>query len=234
VVRFAHVVVYGFVSFSVVLVAIRGVSADVIILEEAAFIKEELFFKIVSPLIGMNKTAILAISTPDDEFNYYSELANLGLFREIYLGKPCDACAESGTPCPHGRKKLPPWKSLQRMDKLDKIIKDKALKDRELHGIINTNKQFLFKKVWIRQFISREVYSFQYNCQVIHCAIDPAGGGEGSDYTIGSCAYENGRKVVSASVTRETPSSFSARTHRHAPSADCRRVGRSCRPGAAP
>ena len=46
---------------------LRGCTADVIILEEAAFMKERVFFKIVAPLMGVDDTAVLAISTPDDE-----------------------------------------------------------------------------------------------------------------------------------------------------------------------
>ena len=64
-------------------VGLRGSTADIIVLEEAAFMKEDIFLQIVSPLMGVDNTAVLAISTPDDEFGYYSELLNMGIFREI-------------------------------------------------------------------------------------------------------------------------------------------------------
>jgi hypothetical protein len=179
---------------------LRGCSADIIVLEEAAFMKEEIFLQIVSPLMGVDNTAVLAISTPEDEQGYYSELLNMGIFREIYLGKACNACTEAGVSCTHRQLRLPPWKSLERQNRLEKIMKDKSLVDRELKGIINSDKQYLFKKPWIRAFMTRPVYQFQYTCQVIHCAVDPAGGAKGSDYVVGSLAYENGCKVVTSQI----------------------------------
>lgn len=158
---------------------------------------QQIFFQIVAPLMGVSGTAVLAISTPDDEFGYYSELLNLGIFREIYLGKECDACSNAGIACTHRKLSLPPWKSMADQSKIEKMIKDQALLDRETRGIINTNKDFLFKKPWIRALLTRPAYQFQFNCQVLHTAIDPAGGGEGSDYTIGTMAHEDSRKVVS-------------------------------------
>jgi hypothetical protein len=48
------------------LAGIRGCSADIVILEEAAFMSPELFFQVVCPLLGVANTALLAISTPMD------------------------------------------------------------------------------------------------------------------------------------------------------------------------
>lgn len=174
---------------------LRGCTADVVILEEAAFIKEQIFWQIVTPLMGVKDTAVLAISTPDDEFNYYSELVNMNIFKVIYLGKECKACTDAGIRCIH--RKLPVWKTAGRQTKIEGFVKDKALLDRETRGIINTGKQFLFEKMWIHAFMGREPYKFNYPVQVIHTAIDPAGGGQSSDYAIGSMSMENSMKVVS-------------------------------------
>jgi hypothetical protein len=174
----------------------------VVILEEAAFMSEQVFWKVVYPLMGVDDTAVLAISTPDDEFNYYSELLALKLFREIYLGADCSTCMEAGVPCIHSKLLMPVWKSEGRQNRLQQMNKDKALHDRENLGKINSNKNYLFKKQWIDAFNKRASHHFQYNPQVIHCAIDPAGGGEGSDYTIGTAAIEAGRKVVINSLAQ--------------------------------
>jgi hypothetical protein len=42
------------------------VSANIVILEEAAFILPELFYQVIVPLLGVKDTALLAISTPQD------------------------------------------------------------------------------------------------------------------------------------------------------------------------
>jgi hypothetical protein len=67
----------------------------------------DLFFQVVVPLLGVKNTALLAISTPQDEFNYYTELMNMkdqfgeGLFFTIKLGLICAKCAKTGEACNH-------------------------------------------------------------------------------------------------------------------------------------
>lgn len=175
---------------------LRGCTADVIILEEAAFIDPRVFNTIVAPLIGVENTAVLAISTPDDEFNYFSELMNSGIFKVLYLGKECTACNAAGVKCIHKVLKLPRWKTMDRQKKIESFIKDQALLDRETRGIINTGKNFVFEKTWLQLFAARQPYKFVYPVQVIHMAVDPAAGAESSDYALGCMAYENCKKVV--------------------------------------
>lgn len=73
-------------------IGLRGATADVVILEEAAFMDKQVFFQVCVPLLGVNHTALLAISTPDDEFNFYSELFDLkrpdgkSMFKMIKIG----------------------------------------------------------------------------------------------------------------------------------------------------
>lgn len=65
--------------------------------------------------MGVANTAVLAISTPDDEFNHYSELMDLKaadgqpMFYNIHIGLSCEACTEAGIPCPHNKAKLPAY-----------------------------------------------------------------------------------------------------------------------------
>jgi hypothetical protein len=196
-------------------VGLRGVTANVIILEEAAFMDQNIFLKIVAPLMGVENTAVLAISTPEDEFNYYSELLNLGLFREVYLGKACQACDDAGLLCIHRKINLPPWKTVPRQNMIEKLYPDKNVFNREAKGIIGGGKDFIFQKRWIRAFMTRNPYQFQYTPTVLHCAIDPAGGAEGSDYAIGTMAYENSMKVVSRYMSVYNPiTSLTNTTHR--------------------
>lgn len=59
------------------LIGLRGTTADVVIMEEAAYINPQVFYQVIVPLMGVGGTAILGISTPDNEFNYYSNLVDL-------------------------------------------------------------------------------------------------------------------------------------------------------------
>eukprot|EP00854_Cymbomonas_tetramitiformis_P032397 gene32397-41079_t len=53
---------------------LKGVGAKVIILEEASRLDENVFTEVIVPLLNVRDTALLAISTPLDENNFYSTL----------------------------------------------------------------------------------------------------------------------------------------------------------------
>lgn len=85
----------------------------------------QLFFQVVVPLIGVENTALLAISTPQDEFNYYTTLMELKnhlgapLFDSLKLGMQCMDCAKSGAACGHKLSMNPHWKPPDRTMKCD-------------------------------------------------------------------------------------------------------------------
>lgn len=62
---------------------------------------------VLTALIGVKNTALLAITTPQSEFNYFSELMALKdqhgrpLFRCIQLGLVCQSCQKTGAACNH-------------------------------------------------------------------------------------------------------------------------------------
>ena len=50
-------------------------SADVVFLEEAAFVKPKTFFVLIAPLLTIDKTVWLNISTPSyDRFNHFNRM----------------------------------------------------------------------------------------------------------------------------------------------------------------
>ena len=57
--------------------ALRGVGGSLVILEEAAFISSAVFYEICVPLLELGNTSLLAISTPLDDTNFFSELFDL-------------------------------------------------------------------------------------------------------------------------------------------------------------
>ena len=48
-----------------------------IIIDEAAAINARLFYETIVPLLEMRVTSLIAISTPLDEFNFFSKILNL-------------------------------------------------------------------------------------------------------------------------------------------------------------
>lgn len=163
----------------------------------------QVFYQVVVPLLGVRHTAMLAISTPDDETNYYSELFNLKkedgscLFNLISIGLACATCLENALQCTHKLDKLPHWKSIERQHLVNTLLASNPdLADRETRGVVKSARRDLFEKQWIRALTARAPYSFSFKPDVIFMAIDPAGGGNMSDFAICSIAYEKGRHVV--------------------------------------
>ncbi len=77
---------------------LKGVSAKVIVMEEASRLSTDVFYEVVVPLLGVNNTAVLGISTPLGEDNYYSALTGLKdenelpLFRSLSVELVCPVC----------------------------------------------------------------------------------------------------------------------------------------------
>ena len=71
-------------------------------LEEAAYLDLAVFYEIVVPLLEMDSTALIAISTPSDSLNFYSEMFELKdaqgdpFFRTISVNLVCEACRKAG------------------------------------------------------------------------------------------------------------------------------------------
>ena len=93
---------------------LRGSGGDVLWLEEAAFMPPSLFFEVVLPLLEVDKTSMLAISTPSPEgnMNFYTTMMdskdpNTGkpMFKVLKVGLACDACQAAGiaSECTHSK-----------------------------------------------------------------------------------------------------------------------------------
>jgi hypothetical protein len=182
---------------------LRGCTADIVILEEAAFMDKGVFFAVCVPLLGVKHTALLAISTPDDEFNFYSELFELkkddgqNLFHLISIGLACQTCLDNGLQCTHKLDKLPHWKPVERQALINTILASNPdLADRETRGIVKSSRRELFDKQWVHRLRERAAHVFEHTPNVVFLAIDPAGGGNMSDFAMCSMAYENARHVV--------------------------------------
>lgn len=177
----------------------RGTTAHVIILEEAAFIPEDMFFDVVVPLIGVNQTAVIGISTPPlDGFNYYLQLFEVKddfgepLFEVINVERICGLCKEDGkTDCPHLKSELPTWKSLEREERTRKIY-ERANPEkfkREVLGIAVSDDINVFNHKSVAALYARPAVSFRRSPKFMFTAVDPAGGGTASDTAWVSLAY---------------------------------------------
>lgn len=187
-------------------VGLRGTGTDLIILEEAAFVNDKVFTTVISPVLTVEYTAILGISTAQDELNYYSKLLTMKrpgtdelLFRVYKVGLACDACAEAGKSgsCDHRINRLPPWKPPARHRMLQAIMgSDESGFAREALGEMASNDHYVYK-AFIRNLVSNPRVVIDRPVGAVYIAIDPSGGGSGSDYCLVATILYDGRHVVS-------------------------------------
>lgn len=169
-----------------------------------SFMKPELYYKIILPLGGVDGTATLGISSPGDEFNYFSKLLELvdprtnePIFDVIRVGTVCPACAEAKVFCTHNKKNNPIWKGQSRHELTQLIMKDQIdLFNRETGGIPSGGNNYMYDKKWLKEFENRKRYIFKNPVEILYLGIDPSGGGSSSDYTILTMAAEEGQTIV--------------------------------------
>lgn len=189
---------------------LKGVGGKLICLEEASRLDRQVFEEVVIPLLGVKDTAVIAISTPLDETNMYSQMIDLKqddgktpLFNVISITLICELCQGKDLKdqicCPHRQSEIPPWKTARRQDLVKKLLESNPeMYKREQLGVITSNANHAFP---VHQIDAFERSSTQINQFVdkVFCAIDPAGGPHSrarialASYSITKNAWQAGR-----------------------------------------
>lgn len=103
----------------------RGVTANVMYGEEAAYIHPKVFFNVMVPLIELEHCTTILISSPADKYNYFSEIASMTdkdsgelLNNVVDMDLVCRRCRDGENPelCRHNIKFYPHWKKLSNQD----------------------------------------------------------------------------------------------------------------------
>jgi hypothetical protein len=166
---------------------LRGVGGDVLYLEEAAFLSEEVFGQVIIPLLEMDTTALIAISTPQDDLNFYSKMFEMKdkngdfFFNTMKIGLICPKCEKSDNPtaCSHMKNIVPPWKSADKLEMVKALYGvKKDLLARESMGLVTNDQSSVFKMQWITAFLARCSTAVQGTPSIVFTACDPSGGGK--------------------------------------------------------
>lgn len=166
---------------------LRGVGGDLIILEEAAFIPPDVIQQIVTPLLEVKGTALCCISTPMDQSNIYSKMADMRdesgrlVFEVMRVQMACAMCAETledPTQCPHVDVLPPAWKDESRRAVSKALYEgNRELLLRETLGIISSAPGQVWPSVKIRGFVTAPRVELRESPRLIFTALDPSGGG---------------------------------------------------------
>tara|TARA_Y100000389_G_C16955928_1_gene268735 strand:- start:53 stop:394 length:342 start_codon:yes stop_codon:yes gene_type:complete len=88
------------------------------------------FFEVIVPLLEMEQTSLICISTILESFNFYSRLLDLrdtegnSLFETLRFELICEACKASDHPekCTHMLHLVPRWQSADRHKRLKMVM----------------------------------------------------------------------------------------------------------------
>lgn len=184
--------------------ALRGVGGDVIYLEEAAFMDIKMFNEVIVPLLELETTALICISTPQDSTNFYSLMfemkdpAGAPLFNQQKIEMVCEDCKRGPHPenCTHMKHLLPRWKSGAKQDMVKQIYGDNATDMlRESMGVTTNDSCSVFAQRWIDNFKARPPYTFTNRPKYVFIGCDPNGGGD-SEMCVFSVSMEAGQFII--------------------------------------
>lgn len=191
------------------LTSLRGQNANVIYVDEAAYVSQDLVYEVIVPLLGIKDTVLFMISTPSDSYNIFSRIMKMkdskgrNLFLIIDLELACEICKEKGAPerCTHRLEHLPPWKSASKQELMNALMADKKqTMARENYGIVTDDGQSYIPKAAIDRWFAqpRVEITARNPAHVVVVCVDPNdnGGKNASEMAITSIAICLGRKVV--------------------------------------
>lgn len=175
-------------------------SFDVGILEEAAIIPESIM-EAFAPILGVNNSVFLAITTPTEEDNYISQMFSNAdadskrLFARIHVEQWCRKCKESGVSARecvrmgHEKDRLPPWKASRNNEQVSKLLPKDELFASEVAGSIRA-RHVVFAPEWIKKLQdSQPVDLDARSIDTLFTFIDPSGGGMASELALVSVVW---------------------------------------------
>lgn len=112
---------------------LKGVTANIVLMEELTQVNVEVWEEVVVPLLGVNGTSIVAITTPLGQDNYYTDLlqkidpeTEQMQWNLIQFTLVCEKCREQGISekCSHNKSLMPQWKSGTRQKLVRSLLDD--------------------------------------------------------------------------------------------------------------
>ena len=169
----------------------------------------QLLYKVVLPTLARSGVAFIGISTLADPFNFWSQMLDLKdddgtpVFKTIRYSLVCKDCAAAGLEdtCTHNYGDLPYWQDESQHNKLEKIMQDKCdTYLTETKGFqSNPNIRPAFPVKVVERFMKQEDIREIPMRTCFFVSVDPAAGGNLSDYAIVSSVYTK-RGEISVSI----------------------------------
>lgn len=185
----------------------RGISANIIICEEAAAMSYHFIGVVAVPLIQVKGTTFIAISTVQGEDNHFSKLLNLktvdgrsSIFNVFRFFNTCNDCREEGkaSSCKHMENERPSWIETDRVQTARQILKGLDMHEQEeaeISGIVRSSHKTAFNPALITKAFKHNkpitIDQLSDEPRIIYVMIDPTGGGA-SDLALISGIFDRG------------------------------------------
>jgi len=178
----------------------------------------QVFYEVVVPLMEMDRTSLICISTVLGSDNFYSKLLCLkddqgrSFFNKFEFYLACKACMDAGiaSKCTHKMHELPHWQSSRKHARIRAMMSDqKELLERETMGIMHDSGDCAFEKRLVKRMMDRPGYPLTKTVRHIFVSIDPNAGGD-SRFGICSCIYERGQLIIAGldAVKSKNPAQY--------------------------
>ncbi|GBG28599.1 Hypothetical Protein FCC1311_048202 [Hondaea fermentalgiana] len=186
---------------------LKGVAGSILILEEMAVIDPEVVYQVVTPLLQLDKTCLVGISTITGEFNYMTRYLEAkdkngeALFHSRHFYLACKACMAAGkaASCSHNAYLLPNWSSARKRKIINALMADQEMiLNQEIGGIASNVNQRAFPRALVQRLFEAPRWDIDALAYYPHIfiAIDPNGAGRDSDFAITSMLRYDGKFIV--------------------------------------
>lgn len=159
----------------------------------------------------MRYVCVYGISSPSEESNYLTFLRTVcskstgeRIFSVVQFGFECPECEADGTfagRCNHPNYvALPAHRDSKMLDIAESLLaSDIQSIQQELYGVSMSSHSYLLRE-FLGEFQRRHQvdgpWVFRDPVQVLHCYVDPSGGGDGSDFAVATMARVRDQYVV--------------------------------------
>lgn len=210
--------------YPAVVKTLKGVGGEIVICEEAAAMPIQVFYEVVVPLLEMETTACICISTIIGGDNFYTKLLNMvddlgnPFFVSYLFTLMCDACRladKEPSECTHLLKELPRWQSGNKHKRIRAMMNQmgqQELLNQETMGITSGSCNAAFRQDSIH-FLFDDIKNPRVIPKAltrhVFISIDPNGGGD-SRFAIVSVCYEGNNMIIlgAEAVAARTPQEY--------------------------
>jgi hypothetical protein len=163
------------------------VGGAIIILEEAAYISLETFLEVVAPILILEHSCLIAISTMGKEpSNFFTKLLNCNLFYVHRITYVCESCIAKGIQrqCKHRLDSIPHWSNEGKLETVKNLFGDDQGDrfERENLGVVAEEAgPQCFSASKIRKFMTEPRRSLDRPQRYVYCCVDPCAGSDIED-----------------------------------------------------